>query len=172
MVTGIIPARYESSDFLGNLWLIFTEKACCNRWSTMLKSQIRSGGVATDDERTEHVAAFGGKVILTNTAHQWQSIAAMQLPNWSTRVLWLIFKAMSPSLTERHQSASCLFWKLKHKNSNAIKIKSAEILENPNCPKVVLNTKGEALYFSRAVTPHLKNVKKEDWQVKYIPINI
>ena len=41
------------------------------------------------------------------------------------------------------------------------KINTLETLENPNIPKVVLNAKKEALYFSRAPIPHLKDLKKE-----------
>ena len=43
------------------------------------------------------------------------------------------------------------------------KINTIETLENPNNPKVVLNEKKEALYFSRAPIPHLKDFKKEEW---------
>ena len=43
------------------------------------------------------------------------------------------------------------------------KINAIETLENPNNPKVVLNANKEALYFSRAPIPHLKDLKKEDW---------
>ena len=43
------------------------------------------------------------------------------------------------------------------------KINTIETLENPNNPKVVLNINKEALYFSRAPIPHLKDLKKQDW---------
>ena len=36
-------------------------------------------------------------------------------------------------------------------------------LENPNSPKVVLDSRARALYFSRSVIPYLRGVERERW---------
>ena len=36
-------------------------------------------------------------------------------------------------------------------------------MTNPNIPKVVVNTQGKAVYFSRSSIPFLRNVAKENW---------
>jgi len=38
-----------------------------------------------------------------------------------------------------------------------------DALLNPNSPKVVLNIKGEAMYFSRSVVPFLRGIPQEEW---------
>ena len=38
-----------------------------------------------------------------------------------------------------------------------------EALQNPNSPKVVVDAKGHALYFSRSVVPYLRGVAPQDW---------
>ena len=38
-----------------------------------------------------------------------------------------------------------------------------DALENPNSPKVVLGSAGQALYFSRSVIPYLRGVPREEW---------
>ena len=43
---------------------------------------------------------------------------------------------------------------------------SIEDLINPNSPKVVLNKRCEAIYFSRSVIPYLRGEDKKDWLKK------
>ena len=38
-----------------------------------------------------------------------------------------------------------------------------DILNNPNCPKLVLNKNNEALYFSRSVIPFKRGAEPENW---------
>ena len=40
-------------------------------------------------------------------------------------------------------------------------------LENPNSPKVVLDARSQALYFSRSVIPYLRNVPREEWLTRH-----
>ncbi|MDD4923088.1 MAG: 3-deoxy-manno-octulosonate cytidylyltransferase, partial [Bacteroidales bacterium] len=41
-----------------------------------------------------------------------------------------------------------------------------DALLNPNSPKVVINMKGEAMYFSRSVIPYTRAVSQEEWLSK------
>jgi 3-deoxy-manno-octulosonate cytidylyltransferase (CMP-KDO synthetase) len=38
-----------------------------------------------------------------------------------------------------------------------------EVLCNPSSPKVVINKKGEALYFSRSVVPYVRDAPQSEW---------
>ena len=38
-----------------------------------------------------------------------------------------------------------------------------EAIENPNSPKVVVNRKMEAMYFSRSVIPYIRGKEREQW---------
>ena len=43
-----------------------------------------------------------------------------------------------------------------------------EALANPNSPKVILNDKNEALYFSRSIIPYMRNISPEQWPDKHV----
>jgi 3-deoxy-manno-octulosonate cytidylyltransferase (CMP-KDO synthetase) len=42
-------------------------------------------------------------------------------------------------------------------------ITDVDTLFSVNTPKVVINQKGEALYFSRQTIPHLRGIPEQDW---------
>ena len=42
-----------------------------------------------------------------------------------------------------------------------------EKLSNPNSPKVVVDNRGFALYFSRSVIPYLRGVEQKDWTARH-----
>ena len=44
---------------------------------------------------------------------------------------------------------------------------SLEAIQNPNSPKIVIDIRGFALYFSRSVIPYIRGVETEDWFGKY-----
>lgn len=174
MVTGIIPARYESSRFPGKPLVDIHGKSMLQRVvEQCLKAKLDRVVVATDDERIRtHMTAIGGEVILTNSAHLSgtdrvaEAASKLQLPNDSIVVN---IQCDEPFIEPQdiNMLAACF------ENSNTEiatlvkKIKTADVLENPNCPKVVLNNHGVALYFSRVAIPHLNNIKKEDWHKRH-----
>ena len=44
---------------------------------------------------------------------------------------------------------------------------AGEDIFNPNQPKVIINVSNDAIYFSRAAIPYLRDVKKEDWSKEH-----
>ena len=42
-----------------------------------------------------------------------------------------------------------------------------EAVENPNSPKIVLDNRGYAMYFSRSVIPFVRGVEREKWLKNY-----
>jgi 3-deoxy-manno-octulosonate cytidylyltransferase (CMP-KDO synthetase) len=47
------------------------------------------------------------------------------------------------------------------------RVEPGEDIFNPGQPKVVLNTKGDAIYFSRAAIPFIRDTEKCDWSRKH-----
>lgn len=42
-----------------------------------------------------------------------------------------------------------------------------EAAENPNSPKIVVDNRGYALYFSRSIIPFVRGTERQDWLSKY-----
>ena len=47
------------------------------------------------------------------------------------------------------------------------RFESLEAVENPNSPKIVVDNRGFALYFSRSVIPFIRNKEREEWLCHY-----
>jgi 3-deoxy-manno-octulosonate cytidylyltransferase (CMP-KDO synthetase) len=47
------------------------------------------------------------------------------------------------------------------------KVEAPEDIFNPNQPKVIVNSSGDAIYFSRSVIPYIRDAEKEDWVSKH-----
>ncbi len=170
MITGIIPARYESTRFPGKPLVDIHGKSMLQRvYEQCQKSKLDRLVVATDDDRiVAHVKDFGGEVILTASTHKsgTDRIAeASDKLNLQDDCIVVNIQGDEPFIhpEDINLLAAC-FENQKTQIATLVKkINAIETLENPNNPKVILNANKEALYFSRAPIPHLKDFKKEDW---------
>ena len=170
MITGIIPARYASKRFPGKPLVDIHGKSMLQRvYEQCQKSNLDRIVVATDDERiVAHVQDFEGEVILTASTHKsgTDRIAeALDILNIQDDGLVVNIQGDEPFINpEDINLLTACFEKQKTQIATLVKkIDAIETLENPNKPKVVLNSNKEALYFSRAPIPHLKDFKKEEW---------
>ena len=170
MITGIIPARYASKRFPGKPLVDIHGKSMLQRvYEQCQKSNLDRIVVATDDERiVAHVQDFEGEVILTASTHKsgTDRIAeAADKLNLQNNDIVVNIQGDEPFIHPKDINllAACFENKTTQIATLVKKINAIETLENPNNPKVVLNANKEALYFSRAAIPHLKDLKKEDW---------
>ena len=170
MITGIIPARYASKRFPGKPLVDIHGKSMLQRvYEQCQKSNLDRIVVATDDERiVAHVKDFEGEVILTASTHKsgTDRIAeAADKLNLQNNGIVVNIQGDEPFIHPKDINllAACFENKTTQIATLVKKINAIETLENPNNPKVVLNANKEALYFSRAAIPHLKDLKKEDW---------
>lgn len=170
MITGIIPARYASTRFPGKPLVDIHGKSMLQRvYEQCLKSKLDRLLVATDDDRiASHVKEFNGEVILTASNHKsgTDRIAeAVDILNIQNDGIVVNIQGDEPFINpEDINLLTACFEKQKTQIATLVKkIDAIESLENPNKPKVVLNSNKEALYFSRAPIPHLKDFKKEEW---------
>lgn len=160
-VVGIIPARYASTRFDGKslasiegkpLIRHVYEKAASSRCLSELM-------VATDDLRIAgEVESFGGNVVMTSSKHTCGServaevaekIDADVIVNIQGDELLatgeMIDECVSPLADDPSLDVSTL----------AVRIENEGEYTNPNLVKVVLNLKGDALFFSRSPIPRV-----------------
>ncbi len=123
--------------------------------------------VATDHpEIFDHVRAFGGEVVLTGTHHQSgtdRCFEALQTLGESFDYVMNIQgdePFIQPQQIERLASVLDGTTELA---TLVKRVEDAETLVNTSTPKVVLNARGEALYFSRQTIPFQRDAPPEDW---------
>lgn len=173
MIAGIIPARYASTRFPGKPLILIEGKSMLQRVYEQAKksSSLSKVIVATDDERiASHVREFGGEVVMTAENHPSGTDrcfeALQQLGEGIDYVINIqgdepfIDPGQIDALAEALESGETELATL------IIKVSDASQLTEMGEVKVVLNTSGEALYFSRSPIPYLKGVPMEEWHLR------
>lgn len=168
-ILGIIPARYASTRFPGKPLVDIYGKTMIQR---VYEQSIKTKGlahvvVATDDERiAEEVMNFGGQYVMTANTHQSGTDrcaeVAEKMPEYD---IIINIQGDEPYISpEQIELLSTCFSDDKTQLATLIKeINTDEELFNVNIPKVVINARKEALYFSRQTIPYLRNTEKENW---------
>ena len=174
---GIIPARYASTRFPGKPLADIGGKTMIQRVYEQVQDCLDETWVATDDARiADAVRAFGGRVVMTSVHHRSgtdRCLEAAQKIGGNYQVV-INIQGDEPFIQKvQIQLLKDCF--LNHSDTKlATLVKpftskdSLESLLNPNSPKVVLNMKGEALYFSRSVIPYLRGVDQAKWLDKQL----
>lgn len=174
---GIIPSRYASTRFPGKPLIDIRGKSMIQRvYERSSQSDILSDVyVATDDERiAKHVEAFGGKVLMTSSNHQsgtdrcYEAAAAIQGIDKKNTIIVNI-QGDEPFIAPEQINTLCkCFDDPKVGIATLVKkINNLSTIHNPNTPKVVRNTDGDAIYFSRSPIPYLRDTAAEDWFIKH-----
>lgn len=168
-ILGLIPARYASTRFPGKPLIDIHGKSMIQRvYEQASKSAtLNDVAVATDDERIrEHVEGFGGKVLMTANTHlsgtDRCAEAARQLPGFDVIIN---IQGDEPYIDSRQIDllGQC-FNDPQVELATLVKIISSnEELNNVNSPKVILNKRSEALYFSRTPIPYLRDKNNGSW---------
>jgi len=169
---GIIPARYASTRFPGKPLADIGGKMMIQRVYEQVKTCLDDVWVATDDERiATAVRGFGGQVVMTSDQHRSgtdRCLEAVRHINGDYEVI-INIQGDEPFIqpTQIESLKNCFLQDSTTKLATLVKPFAAkdgfEALNNPNSPKVVLNIKGEAMYFSRSVIPYLRGVEPEQW---------
>ncbi len=166
IVTGIIPARYDSTRFPGKPLADIAGKKMIQRvYEQAAKARyIDTVIVATDDERIyDFVDSFGGAAFMTSPKHKSgtdritetaRSLKTDIVVNIQGDEPFInpktIDEAILPLIKDRKLNVSTL----------ACRFKNADDATDPNKVKVVFDDKGYALYFSRSVIPmNFKSLK-------------
>lgn len=173
MHIGIIPARYASTRFPGKPLIDIHGKSMIQRvYEQCQKSYLDRVVVATDDQRIiAHVKSFGGEAIRTASTHVsgTDRIAeAAEKLNLDPKSILINIQGDEPFIDPKdiQRIGTCFENENTQIATLVKKIKDSETLHNPNSPKVIINLKGQALYFSREAIPHIKGVDKKQWLSK------
>jgi 3-deoxy-manno-octulosonate cytidylyltransferase (CMP-KDO synthetase) len=171
----IIPARYASTRFPGKPLALLGGKPIIERVVERAREAFERVVVATDDERIRQVVTnFGGEAVMTSTdlrsgtdrVHQ-----AFDLIGGSYDVVVNI-QGDEPFIhTRQLETLKACFNDSSTDIATLVKpftpADGLKALENPNSPKVVIDNRNRALYFSRSVIPYLRNVPKEEWLTRH-----
>ena len=159
-VAAVIPARYGASRFPGKPLVDIAGKPMIRRIYEQVATcpDVDRVLVATDDARIEQtVASFGGRVVMTSpecpsgTDRVAQAVKHMDdeyIVNVQGDQVVLDLDALSGLVHALKAGAAMA--------TIATPLTSGEE-DDPNCVKVVCAVNGDALYFSRAAIPFMRN---------------
>lgn len=172
---GIIPARYASTRFPGKPLADMKGKYMIQRVYEQARKVLDHVCVATDDDRIFNaVQSFGGEVVMTSAQHRSgtdRCFEAYRTLGGHEDVV-INIQGDEPFIKpEQIESLIACFDSPQIQIATLVRPFEAsegyEVLANPNSPKVVLNERHEALYFSRSVIPYLRGVEPAEWLARH-----
>ncbi|MCA8829899.1 3-deoxy-manno-octulosonate cytidylyltransferase [Hymenobacter pini] len=167
---GIIPARFASTRLPGKPLVDLGGQSMIQRVVQQARqSALSRVVVATDDQRIlEHVLGFGGEAVLTNPDHPSGTDrvrdAYEQLGVQADCIINI--QGDEPFIHPVQIDALVQLFAAPEPPQLATLVKpvvSEEELLSPHLPKVVLNSRGEALYFSRHPLPYQRQHPHAEW---------
>ncbi len=174
---GIIPARYASSRFPGKPLVDMDGKTMIQRVYEQVVQAVDDVCVATDDERIEAaVKAFGGNVVMTSDKHRSgtdRCFEAYQKVGNGFDVV-INIQGDEPFIhPEQIETIKACFTDDQVQIATLVKPFRSDAdfestLFNPNSPKVVVNKKSEAMYFSRSIIPYIRGKKYTEWLSSHV----
>ncbi|HEY0896563.1 MAG TPA: 3-deoxy-manno-octulosonate cytidylyltransferase [Sphingobacteriaceae bacterium] len=168
-VLGVIPARFASTRFPGKPLADIGGKSMIRRVYEQARQcpSLQQVVVATDDRRiADHVTGFGGQAVLTGSGHQSGTDrcaeVARLLPEYD---VYINIQGDEPFIDPGQITAvAACFGSAGTVLATLIKkVSSPEELMNPNTPKVVINSRSEAIYFSRTPIPYFRGLEPASW---------
>jgi 3-deoxy-manno-octulosonate cytidylyltransferase (CMP-KDO synthetase) len=174
---GIIPARFASSRFPGKPLALIGNKPMIQRVYEQALKRLDLVYVATDDKRIfETVINFGGKAIMTSSDHQSGTDRCAEAVTGITgetgKMIDIVINIQGDEPFIKPEQIDLLMKCFTgEKTEIATLVRRSEPGEdifNPNQPKVILNSEGDAIYFSRAAIPFIRDAEKSDWSKKHI----
>ena len=173
---GIIPARYASSRFPGKPLALIGNKPMIQIVYEQAVKSMELVYVATDDTRIyDTVINFGGKAIMTSSAHQSgtdrcaEAIAGITGKKGQTIDIVINIQGDEPFIRPEQIDGlmKCFTGESVEIATLVRRTLPGEDIFNPNQPKVILNSAGDAIYFSRAAIPFIRDAEKSEWSKKH-----
>ena len=172
---GVIPARYASTRFPGKPLAMLGGKSVIQRVYEQVSSVLDSAYVATDDERIlQAVEAFGGKAVMTSPDHKSGTDRieeAVRKIGGSFDVV-INIQGDEPFIqrSQLEEIIRCFDdaeTQIATLGKPFDKAQGFAAVENPNSPKIVVDNRGYALYFSRSVIPFIRGKETTEWMDHY-----
>ena len=170
--TGIIPARYASSRFPGKPLAMLGGKPVIQRVYEQVAAVLDDAYVATDDERIfDRVTAFGGKAVTTRTDHKsgTDRIEEAVEKLGCTADVIVNVQGDEPFIQRSQIETVCQCFEDPATQIATLgkPFESVEAMKNPNSPKIVLDDRHCAMYFSRSIIPFIRGVDEKEWLGHY-----
>lgn len=171
-ILGVIPARYGSTRLEGKPLVDICGKTMIQRVYEQAKKVLEHVVVATDDIRIEEaVKAFGGEVVMTSTDHTTGTNRCLEAYETVQKESELIFDAViniqgdEPLLEPEPVRClvSCFDDPKTELATLVMPVSNEGDLFNESEVFVVFDKNKRALYFSRSVIPHIRDVHKTKW---------
>lgn len=172
----IIPARYASTRFPGKPLADMGGNPMIQRVYEQVKRAVHDVWVATDDSRIfDTVQSFGGKAVMTSTEHRSGTDRIQEAYSKIGEDFDVVINVQGDEpfiQPEQIESLKECFDSKDVELATLVKPFKKEdgfdILFNPNSPKVVINKKNEAIYFSRSIVPYIRDSHHTEWLDKHI----
>lgn len=174
---GIIPARYASSRFPGKPLALIGDKTMIGRVYEQASKSLDLVWVATDDKRIfDKVISFGGQAIMTSADHMSgtdrcaEAVALINAETDQNIDIVINIQGDEPFIKpEQIDLIKDCFNDDEVEIATLVrKVDRGEDIFHPNQPKVILNKAGDAIYFSRAAIPFLRDVDMAEWTRKHV----
>lgn len=172
-ILGIIPSRYASTRLPAKPLVMIKGKSMVQRvyeqasQSTLLSKVV----VATDHEDIyTHVTKFGGEVCMTRADHASGTDRCYEALTLQEESYDYVINVQGDEPFIQPDQIDLLARALDGKTEIATLVKaivSLDELVNPSEAKVVVNRRGEALYFSRSMIPYINKAPQEQWLDKH-----
>ena len=173
---GIIPARYASKRFPGKPLAMIGDKTMVRRVYEQVGETCDIVFVATDDARIrDEVLKFGGNVVMTSTEHSSGTDRCAEatdsiMDQTGEKIDVVINIQCDEPFIKPEQLVllkSCFDDREVEIATLVRKTAPGEDIFNPNHPKVILDSKGNAIYFSRSVIPFIRDCEQSEWSEKH-----
>ena len=169
---GLIPARYASTRFPGKPLALLAGKPVIQHVYEQAVKVLDAVYVATDDERIYNkVLEFGGKAVMTSTEHHSGTDRieeALEKVGGNFDVVVNI-QGDEPFIAQSQIETLCHCFEDETTQIATLgkPFECIEAVENPNSPKIVVDNRGYAMYFSRSIIPFVRGVERQEWLKKY-----
>lgn len=171
----IIPARYASTRFPGKPLVDMAGKPMIQRVYEQVKKAVDEVWVATDSRYIfEAVELFGGKAVMTSEDHRSGTDRINEAYQKVGEGFDIVINVQGDEPFIQPEQIKALMDCFDNEGVELATLVKAfrkedgfDVLFNANSPKVVINSKNEAIYFSRSIVPYIRDVHHTEWLDKH-----
>lgn len=168
----IIPARYASTRFPAKPLAMLGGKPVIQHVYEKAAQSLGTAYVATDDERIlSCVEKFGGKAVMTsaNCKSGTDRVAEALTKIGGDYDVVVNIQGDEPFIAKEQIETLCQCFNDQdtHIATLGKPFETIEAVRNPNSPKIVVDNKGFAMYFSRSIIPFVRGKEQETWLQHY-----
>lgn len=172
----LIPARYGSTRFPGKPLADIAGKTMIERVYRRVAEVFPDCYIATDDDRIEQtVRKFGGRAVMTSGLHRSgtdrcrEALDKIEAATGIGYDIVVNIQGDEPFVSsEQLRAIEFCFDDPSVEIATLVKpFGKTEDIFNSNSPKVVVDKKGFALYFSRSAIPYIRGAEAGQWQARH-----